>query len=44
LDPTCPGATVTHVGWTLVHTPPPVDIEEIRAGMRRTLRGPLGAR
>lgn len=37
-------ATVTHVGWTLVHTPPPVDLDEVLAGMRRMLRGLLGAR
>lgn len=37
-------ATVTHVGWTLVHQPPPVDLEEVLAGMRRMLRGLLAQR
>src|SRR5512140_188769 len=37
-------ATVTHVGWTLVHAPPAVDLDEVLAGMRRMLRGLLAAR
>lgn len=37
-------STVTHVGWTLVHDPPPVDMEEVLAGVRRMLRGLLGVR
>jgi hypothetical protein len=36
--------TVTHVGWTLVHQPPPVDLDEVLAGMRRMLRGLLAKR
>ncbi len=36
--------TVTHVGWTLVHIPPPVDLEEVLAGVRRMLRGLLAGR
>jgi AcrR family transcriptional regulator len=37
-------ATVTHVGWTLVHQPPPLEVEEILAGMGRMLRGLVGPR
>lgn len=37
-------ATVTHVGWTLVHQPPPIEVEEILAGMGRMLRGLVGSR
>jgi AcrR family transcriptional regulator len=37
-------AMVTHVGWTLVHQPPPVDLEEVLAGVRRMLRGLLAKR
>lgn len=37
-------ATVTHVGWTLVHQPPPVDLEEVLAGTRRMLRGLMAKR
>jgi AcrR family transcriptional regulator len=37
-------ATVTHVGWTLVHRPPQVDLEEVLAGARRMLRGLLAKR
>jgi AcrR family transcriptional regulator len=36
--------TVTHVGWTLVHRPPQVDLEEVLAGTRRMLRGLLTSR
>jgi len=36
--------TVTHVGWTLVHQPPPIDVEEILAGMCRMRRGLVGDR
>jgi AcrR family transcriptional regulator len=37
-------ATVTHVGWTLVHEPPPVNLDEVLAGTRRMLRGLLAKR
>lgn len=36
--------TVSHMGWTLVHAPPSVDLEEVLAGVRRMLRGLLAAR
>jgi hypothetical protein len=34
--------TVTHVGRTLVHQPPPLDIEGILTGPEQMLRGLFG--